>query len=145
MSLSHSMGLAAPGYLEHMPSVHLCLVCQRQTGHIFWLHFSHIWTMSFYDFVTFYCWKPPIMWQNWYSWGIWCQKSSRSRYDHIGGATGGQRNLVLRFRYRGEWLCRRKTYTPCCAKVGDAWWLGQMRVSWIFPMGTQQLLTMALP
>ena len=42
MSLSISMGLAAPGYLEHMPSVHLCLVCQRQTGLIFWLHFPHV-------------------------------------------------------------------------------------------------------
>ena len=31
--MSHSMGLAAPGYVEHQLSMHLCVVGQRQLGH----------------------------------------------------------------------------------------------------------------
>ena len=44
--MSHSMGLAAPGYLEQRPSMHLCLVGQRQLGHTYWHQSSHIQTMS---------------------------------------------------------------------------------------------------
>ena len=45
--MSHSMGLAAPGYVEHHLSMHLCQVSQCQLGHIYYWHqSSHIQSMS---------------------------------------------------------------------------------------------------
>ena len=35
LSVSRSIGLAAPGYVEHWLSMHLYLVGQRQSGHIY--------------------------------------------------------------------------------------------------------------
>ena len=46
LSVSYSIGLAAPGYVEHWISMHLCLVGQRQPCHTYWHQSSHIQTMS---------------------------------------------------------------------------------------------------
>ena len=51
--MSHSMGLAAPGYVEQQLSKHLCLVGQRQLGHTYQHQSSHIRTMSYEAFFTF--------------------------------------------------------------------------------------------
>ena len=47
------MGLAAPGYVEHRLSMHLCLVGQRQLGHTHWHQSPHIQTM-FSETFTFF-------------------------------------------------------------------------------------------
>ena len=42
LSVSHSMGLAAPGHMEHQLSRHLCFVVWCQTGHNYRHQSSHI-------------------------------------------------------------------------------------------------------
>ena len=38
--MSYSLGLAAPAYVEHGLSMHLCLVGQRQLGHTYYFNVS---------------------------------------------------------------------------------------------------------
>ena len=45
LSMSHSMGLAATGYVEQGLSMHLCTMGQCQLGHTYWHRSSHIQTM----------------------------------------------------------------------------------------------------
>ena len=62
----HSMGLAAPGYVEHRLSMHLCLVRQRWLGHTYYHQSSHIQTLYSYVgggwglFLRW--WSPSVMW-----------------------------------------------------------------------------------
>ena len=53
ISASHSMGLAAPGYVEHQLSMHPCLAGQCQRGHTYQHQSSHIQTMSFKAVLSF--------------------------------------------------------------------------------------------
>ena len=46
------MGLTAPGYVEHQPSMHLCQEGQRQLGHTHWHRSPHIQTMYVPDGLT---------------------------------------------------------------------------------------------
>ena len=41
--MSHFMGLAAPGYVKHRLSMHLCFVGQCQLGHTYWHQSSYTW------------------------------------------------------------------------------------------------------
>ena len=57
ISVSHSMGLAAPGNIAQWLSMHRCPVGQCQKGHIHWHYFSHIRTTSFKAFLPIWCWE----------------------------------------------------------------------------------------
>ena len=46
LSMSHSMGLVAQGYVEQRFSTFLSFVTQRQSGYTRWLPSAHIQTMS---------------------------------------------------------------------------------------------------
>ena len=65
--MSQSMGLAAPGYVQHRLFMRPHLAGQCQPGHIPWYQPWHIQTISSLAFLSFWGWEALSWWrQIWY-------------------------------------------------------------------------------